>query len=188
MRKQNLMSLVVVAAGLLVAGRALAGTLRTNGVALAPKAEQTTSYQTGDDGTFQKGVERPNPRFTIQADTNCVLDNMTGLIWARNANLGGTMTWPDAIVYCTNLNYGGQTDWRVPNRRELSSLIDASEHHPALPTNHPFTGVKNDYYWTDAGIWGGGKGNALVVYMYNGYVDCYNKEKDNYVWPMRGGR
>jgi len=28
-----------------------------------PKTGQTTSYQTGDDGTYQKGVASPNPRF-----------------------------------------------------------------------------------------------------------------------------
>lgn len=33
------------------------------------------------------------------------------------------------------------SQWRLPNVRELQSLIDYGEYNPALPTGHPFTGV-----------------------------------------------
>jgi hypothetical protein len=62
-------------------------------------------------------------RFTVQVNTNTVMDNLTGLVWARNANLGGTMTWSNALAYCESLTYGGHSDWRLPNRLELHSLI-----------------------------------------------------------------
>ena len=56
------------------------------------KTGQTTSYATDNDGTLKKGVAWPNPRFTIGTGTvfnttNCVTDNLTRLMWARNANL-----------------------------------------------------------------------------------------------------
>ena len=75
-----------------------------------PKTGQTNSYQTGDCGYYTNGVSWPNPRFTVLDETNCILDNLTGLIWARNANLGGELTWSDAITFCKGLTYGGTND------------------------------------------------------------------------------
>ncbi|MCX7008692.1 MAG: DUF1566 domain-containing protein [Kiritimatiellaeota bacterium] len=209
------MSAAVVAMGLLVAGRTLAGSLdptnapgptmhtleeiyqrvcliptnaagsNTNS-APVPKTGQTTSYQTGDDGYYRKGLASPSPRFTVQADTNCVLDNLTGLVWARNANMGGARTWSNAIVYCEALNYGGQTDWRLPNVRELYSLIDLSP-YPTLPSGHPFAGVQTGSYWSSSTY---GPNPILAWYVDTGGGGVYNSDKGNswYVWPVRGGQ
>jgi len=165
----------------------VAGTLSTTPAAV-PKTGQTTSYAAWDDGVYQKGVAFPLPRFTIQSDTNCILDNMTGLIWARNANLGGSMSWSAAIAYCEALNYGGQTDWRLPNRNELNSLIDSSNYSPALPLGHPFVGVQNYHYWSGTS-YVGNTGDAWCVGIGTGYVFNYSKPTNTYyVWPVRGGQ
>ena len=228
MRKQNAVCLAVLA-GLLVAGRALAGNLdptnapgptmhtleeiyqKMNNLAVytnvtytdvytnvtytnvftaaVSQTGQTNEYQAGDDGTYQKGVARPNPRFTIHADTNCVLDNLTGLIWARNANLAGIMNWSNAVVYCENLDYGGQTDWRLPNIKELNSLIDYSNFNPALPTDHPFAGVQGSLYWSGTSVVNYTYG-AWFVNMLDGYVSTEDKTfyGSFHVWPVRCGQ
>ena len=170
----------------------IAGTLGTNGggstySAGVPKSGQTNSYQTGDDGSYRKGVAWPNPRFTVQTDTNCVLDNMTGLIWARNANMGGVMTWSNAIVYCENLTYGGTNDWRLPNRRELLSLIDDEHYSPALPSGHPFAGVQSVFYLSST-TYAANTGYAWGVPLGNGYVSSASKSYTYSVWPVRGGQ
>ena len=54
-----------------------------------PKTGQTTSYGTGDDGALQKGVAWPTPRFTDNSN-GTVTDNLTRLIWMKNANAFGT--------------------------------------------------------------------------------------------------
>lgn len=61
--------------------------LKTGGPSSAgvSKTGQTTSYGTRDDGALQKGVAWPNPRFTDNAN-GTVTDNLTGLIWLKNAN------------------------------------------------------------------------------------------------------
>jgi hypothetical protein len=115
---------------------------------LAPveKTGQTTSYATGDDGDLEKGVALPAQRFTDNGN-GTVTDNLTGLIWLKNAKPCGTKNWTDAIAYCNSLTNGmaGLTDgsaagdWRLPNVKVLYSLIDYGRGRPALPVPNPFT-------------------------------------------------
>ena len=174
----------------------LAVTLSTNVgsayPALVAKTGQTTSYMAGDDGDLKKGVTWPNPRFTVQANTNVVMDNVTSLMWARNANLSGVqLTWSDAIAYCTNLTYGGYSDWRLPNVRELQSLIDFGQSTPALTPGHPFTDVQGGdvglNYWSSTTS-AGESGPAYFVYLSDGYTYTATKGTTFYVWPVRGGQ
>ena len=114
--------------------------------AYVARTGQTGSYLAGDDGQWVKGVPSPVPRFSVQADTNVVLDNLTGLMWARRANLSGSVSLASAIAYCTNLTWGGYQDWRVPNVRELQSLLDFGQSGLLLPAGNPFLGVQPDHY------------------------------------------
>jgi hypothetical protein len=162
------------------------------GPALVPKTGQTTSYGTGDDGELKIGVAWPNPRFTDNGD-GTITDNLTGLIWLKNANCFGTRTWDQALSDSNALNSGecGLTDgsiagnWRLPNRRELLSLIDDEHYNPALPSGYPFTNVQSDYYWSSTSraedIDGG-----WYVHMFDGHVYGSIKTFPSYVWPVRG--
>jgi len=177
----------------------IAGTLNTNVLALVPKTGQTNSYQTGDDGTYKKGVAWPNPRFTIGTGvdgTNCVTDNLTGLMWTRNANLGGTKTWTNAIAYCEALTNGVYTDWRLPNKRELLSLTDDGQKDPVIcntagtgkwSANDPFTGVQSSYYWSSTS-YAGVTPTIWCVWLGQGDVLLYARENTFFVWPVRGGQ
>lgn len=173
----------------------IAGTLSTNTgggaySAAVPKTGQTNSYAINDDGALQKGVVWPNPRFTVQADTNVVMDNLTGLMWARNANLNGAWTsWSNAIVYCEDLTYGGHNDWRLPNRRELESLVHLGQANPdAWLTTQGFTGVQAFLYWSSTTV-ASTTGNAWTVYLYDGAVNGGSKaDGQSYVWPVCGGQ
>ena len=94
---------------------------------------------TGQDGDFKKGVAWPNPRFTDN-NNGTVTDNLTGLIWLKNANCFGLRTWTLALIDANTLaaGYCGATDgstagqWRLPNVKELQSLIDFAFNAPAL--------------------------------------------------------
>ena len=163
--------------------------------ALVEKTGQTTSYATGDDGDLEKGVAWPNPRFTDNGN-GTVTDNLTDLIWLKNANPCGPMNWYDAIAYCNSLASGtaGLTDgsvagdWRLPNIKELQSLIDFGRYNPALPAGHPFTGVQSTgFYWSGTSSYD--SVYAWRVAMYSGYVDNgLNKSSISHsVWPVRGG-
>jgi hypothetical protein len=156
-----------------------------------PRTGQTNSYAIKDDGAYQKGVALPNPRFTVGASgeaTNCVADNLTGLMWARNANIGGVKTWTNAVTYCESLDYGGQTDWRLPNAKELFSLIDLGRFNPSLPVGHPFTGVQTGLYYWSSSTCADNTAFAWCVHFYTFGVTYVVKTDSIYVWPVRGGQ
>ncbi len=160
------------------------------------KTGQTISYATGDDGELEKGVAWPNPRFTDNGN-GTVTDNLTGLIWLRLANCYESRSWANALSAANTLNSGecglndgsAEGDWRLPNLRELQSLIDYGQYNPALPSAHPFSGVQfegGDKYWTSttyvrAESW------AWAVYLGEGNVVSVMSDNPNHVWPVRGG-
>ena len=161
------------------------------GLASVEKTGQTTSYATGDDGDLQKGVAWPNPRFTDNGD-GTVTDNLTGLIWLMDADCGGTMTWNQALSYCNNLASGSCSladgsvagNWRLPNVKELRSLIDFGQSGPALPSDHPFLGIQPDPYWsstTNVGY----TINAWTMVMNSANGTSRIKTSARYVWPVR---
>jgi hypothetical protein len=164
---------------------------------------QTTCYDsswaviscsgTGQDGELRAGVAWPDPRFTSSGE--CVADKLTGLMWAKNADLpNGTMTWQQALDYVASLNSGSGLcsyhDWRLPNLKELRSLIDYSQSYPAWPLNHPFQnnyyGNKN-YYWSSSSV-AGYTHYAWTVGMKMGFVFDHKKDYGSYVWPVRTGQ
>jgi hypothetical protein len=163
------------------------------GTAPVEKSGQTSSYATGDDGDKEEGIAWPDSRFSDNGD-GTVTDNLTGLIWLQNADRnGGTMNWADALVYCNSLADDGSAltdgsvagDWRLPNVKELQSLIDFGNYNPALPTGHPFSNVQSSYYWSSTTN-ANNTDNAWNVNMNNGNVNNNNKTNNNYVWPVRG--
>jgi len=52
-----------------------------------------------------------------------VNDSATGLMWQQDDS-GSTKSWDDAISYCEALSLGGSSDWRLPNAKELQSIVD----------------------------------------------------------------
>ena len=161
------------------------------------KTGQTTSYATGDDGNLERGVAWPDPRFTDHGD-GTVTDNLTGLMWAKNANLaGGTKTWQGALDYVKSMNsgagLGGHHDWRLPNRKELFSLIDRSRYDPALPADHLFQiNFLCNLYWSSTSGAHQYTWYAWIVSMYIGSMTSidktYNNDYSCYVWPVRSGQ
>jgi hypothetical protein len=52
-----------------------------------------------------------------------ITDNATGLMWMQDDN-GEGLIWEDALSYAENYEYAGHTDWRLPNAKELQSIVD----------------------------------------------------------------
>lgn len=153
---------------------------------------QNTSYASNDDGDLQTGIT-VSPRFTDNED-GTVRDNLTGLIWLKDANCFGlTSSFEFAVGRASQLSEGQcglqddseAGDWSLPNRKELLSLVYFGNHSPALPDNHPFTSVQSDYYWTSSSKlseerWVISLGVGKIFDNQTGYG-----QSSNYIWPVR---
>ncbi len=147
----------------------------------------------GQDASFGVGVAWPKPRFEVCKDDahgdNAVLDRLTGLIWCRNANLAEfPLTWQEALDFVATMNREqrfDQSDWRMPNRRELRSLLSLQTRLPALPERHPFIDVFNGWYWTatTAAI---GPAHAWYVALDGARMFYGGKDQSFMLWPVRG--
>jgi hypothetical protein len=158
------------------------------------KTGQTESYASKDDGDLEKGVAWPTPRFTDNGN-GTVTDKLTGLVWTENANAFGTRTWADALSDANSLASGSHGledgsqagDWRLPNFRELQSLIDFGLTGPALPAGHQFDNVQSDYYWSSSTL-ASDSMEAWTVSFNNGDLDASGKTGLCHVWCVRGGK
>ncbi len=150
---------------------------------------------TGQDGEFQAGVS-VDPRFMDNGD-GTVTDNLTGLIWLQDANCFGPRDWTTALSDANGLADGscGLTDsslagdWRLPNVKELLSLLDFSQDSPALPPGHPFTGLPSstEIYVSSTTIAASGE-FAWHPSMFGGNLSNGRKTiLNDSVWPVRGG-
>jgi len=167
-----------------------------------PRTGQYTSYAAGDDGAVQAGAAWPQPRFADQGD-GTVLDLLTGLVWSRDADPmvrrdpdfddqgvagDGAVDWARALAYVDKLNaeaFLGYTDWRLPNRRELMSLVDYGRSGPALPLYHPFEQIAAGPYWSATSLyenpsraWTLDPDDGMVWYAAKGSAT-------GHVWPVR---
>lgn len=170
------------------------------------KTGQTVSNGAGDDGEYQEGAAWPSPRFTVtycdasgpcgnqasdcdgDASNDVVEDGLTGLIWARNANLAnGHTSWQDSVNYVENLTLCGYSDWRLSNRKELFSLVDrAHRSGGGLPAEYPFTNFPSDtdpHYWSSTTRGDGGyavtvPGGGIAWGARQGASSCH-------LWPVR---
>ncbi|MBI5635000.1 MAG: SBBP repeat-containing protein [Nitrospirae bacterium] len=94
---------------------------------------------TEQDGDVQSGVSWPTPRFSNNYN-GTVTDNLTGLIWLKNASCFSTNIWQQALNISNSLASGScglldgsvAGEWRLPNRKELLSLTDYAYYGPAL--------------------------------------------------------
>lgn len=52
-----------------------------------------------------------------------ITDNSTGLMWVQDDN-GEGIDWVAALSYAENSEFAGHSDWRLPNVKELQSIVD----------------------------------------------------------------
>jgi hypothetical protein len=124
------------------------------------------------------------------ADKNTVYDQLTGLEWAKmDALSSDTLNWMGALDFVRSMNVAsvhGHADWRLPNVRELESLIDVQQHTPALSDGHAFSQIPQGCWSSTTSIYE--PRYAWVVYMQDGAVGVgYKKYADFHVWAVRSG-
>jgi hypothetical protein len=140
----------------------------------------------GQDAEFKKGIAWPDPRFEVRGDI--VLDLLTRLFWTLDVNIAGyPLTWQESLDYISDMNTNrvfGYDDWRLPNRRELRSLMSHQTKKPALSEGHPFRNIFLGWYWTST--------TAAINPVYAWYIHLEgarmfygNKNQYFLLWPVR---
>jgi hypothetical protein len=134
----------------------------------------------GQDGFYQKGCPR-EARFVDNGD-GTVTDNCTGLMWQKETAQYNTYIWQQALQYCENLDLAGQTDWRLPNVRELQSIVDYGRQQPAID---PIFGAQSKWYWSSSTLLFFSS-HAWLVMFESGSVSSTYKLDGYYVRAVRG--
>ena len=133
-----------------------------------PKTGQENIYHhpaendLGDDGAVQAGYptgSRRNLAFQDNGD-GTVTDLASGLMWQKGnssnqdfAGLSGQMTWEEAFDYVENMNstsYAGKNDWRLPNIKELASVLNLDTWAPA--SYSILDGTQASNYWSSTSL------------------------------------
>ena len=132
-----------------------------------------------------RGTQTQVHSFTDHGD-GTVTDLRTGLMWQKhlsNSPSGGI--WVDALNACEDSAHAGYDDWRLPNIRELESLVDASRAlaSPAVDTDvFPYT--QKWYYWSST-TYVGNTSEAWSIEFRYGDVGNRGKEIGGYVRCVR---
>ena len=142
----------------------------------------------------------PDSRFTDNGD-GTVTDLATKLIWKQcSEGLSGadckfgnvmTFTWQAALQHASDADYAGSNLWRLPNKKELISLVEQRCYDPAINT-HFFPNTPGGYFWSSSpGWWSSPNGfypeAAWNVSFYDGYVYVQPMAIAQYVRLVRGG-
>ena len=118
-----------------------------------------------------------------------ITDNATGLMWMQDDN-GEGLIWEDALIYAENYEYAGYSDWRLPNVKELQSIVDytlspATSNSAAIDPLFNCTQITNEngeidypYFWssTTHATWVDGNEGTHAAYLSFGRAMGYMNE------------
>ena len=85
---------------------------------------------------------------TVYEDEPLVIDVTTGLEWQQKVMPASQMSWYDVQRYCSNLDYSGYHDWRLPTSYELQTLISLGT-SPTINLKY-FPDTPPENFWTSS--------------------------------------
>ena len=113
----------------------------------------------------------------IDNEDGTISDLSTGLMWQK-ADDGKGKDWEEALSYAENLELANHSDWRLPNAKELQSIVDYSRSpqttkSPAINPVFETTEIKDPegksgqypFFWTSTTHLDGVNPNASAVYI-----------------------
>lgn len=175
------------------------------------KCYPTQSRNDGYFAQFVRGGNGYGENHYVDNGNQTISDTATGLTWTQNDN-GVGINWQTALNYCEALNLAAADDWRLPNIKELQSLVDYSRapdvsNSPAIDPLFKLPPITNEagqsdygFYWSSTTqlTYTGSVQNAYYValgralgYMedFGGWIDVHGagaQRSDDKVAPPAG--
>ena len=131
--------------------------------------------------------------FTSNGD-GTITDSATGLMWQQSDN-GTTYDWQNALSYAENITLAGHSDWRLPNAKELQSIVDYTRSpntsaSPAIAPLFSCTAILDPdgnagqygYYWSSSPLQDGPAPYSDAVYF------CFGKAQGKMETPPNSGQ
>ncbi len=117
-------------------------------------------YKPGSGGTigstmfvrYVRGNSEYGINDFVDNGDSTVTDHATGLMWQKGDS-ATTNNWEQALTYAEGLELAGYRDWRLPNAKELQSIVDytrapAVTGTAAIDTNFFDVTETESFYWT----------------------------------------
>ena len=115
-----------------------------------------------------------------------VSDLSTGLMWQQQPG-NDRLNWAQALALCEDLVLAGYEDWRLPNFKELRSIVDYTAFSPAVDQTF-FPHIPPSQYWSSTTfISPDNQDCAWGIDLDDGDDFFRNKTETHYVWAVRGG-
>ncbi|WP_199269596.1 DUF1566 domain-containing protein [Formosa sp. L2A11] len=142
---------------------------------------------TGAENTMYFRMVRGNTSYGvndfIENGDGTITDNATGLMW-QQVDSGETYDWEHALAYAESLRLADHSDWRMPNAKELQSIVDYTRSpqttdSPAIDvlftcteiTDYAGNAGQYGYYWTSSPLQDGPTPYTDAVYF------CFGEAK-----------
>ena len=126
---------------------------------------------------------RATRSFTDNGDST-VTDTKTRLVWQKTH--GSQRNQTSSLTYCEDLTLGSLSDWRLPNIKELGSIVDLSVRLPSIDGT-AFPSASGGSYWSSTTRTDEGSYASLVSFA-NGGQDTEGKTRSYPVRCVRGGQ
>ena len=146
-----------------------------SGGGMGPKPKSETL---GAGGTLRyharyvRGAKPGNGHNYVNNLDGTITDTDTGLMWTQVP--GAAVNWVGALNYAKNLALGGYSDWRMPNIKELETLVDftlataTTANGASAPVNRvlfPTATTPATAYWSSTVLRGGGNATPSSAWL-----------------------
>lgn len=147
------------------------------------KAYETGLYYNGSDGVRNPGnyVRAVRGMANVYGvndfvDNNdgTVTDQATGLMWQKTDD-GNTYDWQEALKYADTSHLTNYTDWRLPNTKELQSIVDYEKKTiPAINEEYFECTNPDSWFWTSTT-----QGDFKYTACYIAFGKAYSKDNSS---------
>ena len=129
---------------------------------------------------------RFTPAAILARANTCDVTNETVVTFFYTCQSGTATTydWQQALEQADNKNFAGFSDWRLPNKKELWSIVALDRKDPAI-NSAIFPNTPTPNFWSSSPF---SNNNVWVQYFDTGYTGAFRRINKAYVRLVRGGQ